>query len=342
MLKYINEGTNTQEDYGYACARIRELEKGLLNQDIINKMIQSSSLESAFKILAESNPNEYMVETITSSVIEKSLVTVLKRTIHMIDEITPYPYLFHLFNWKYDFHNLKVLLKAKLLAKKEPYPTYDIGNIHLNALTAAVFEGKYVLVPIKIERFIRQAEDEYLKSEDLELMEIGLDQGYYEILFNDLENINQPFLDYFYKTEIDLLNISISCRCKVRNISKSKLSNILIKYGHFAPQKMISIYEHAIHSWPNHFQKTDYSSLVESGIKAWLEEKSLVKLERLSDNFLLDLLKIGKFNTFGLESVIGYYYAKENDLKNIRIIFNGKRFMLSIEKIREKVRATYV
>ncbi len=342
MLKYINESTNTQEDYGYACARIRELEKGLLDQKLLNKLIDSSDLENALKVFAESGLNEYIFENSDSLTIDKSLTNVIKKTIHLIDEISPYPYLFHLFNWKYDFHNLKVLLKVKFLATKEPYPTYDIGNIHQNILSAAIFEGKYQSVPIKIERFIKQSENEYMKSEDLQLMENLLDQGYYEILFDELEEINQPFLFYFYKTEIDLLNILIACRCKVRHIKKSKLFELLIKYGNFPPQKMAGIYENSVHSWPNHFQKTDYASLVENGIKYWQEEKSLLEIERLSDNFILKLLKIGKYTSFGLESVIAYYYAKENDIKNIRNILNGKRYLLSNEMIRKKIRDTYV
>ena len=342
MLKYINESTNTQEEYGYACARIRELEKYLLNKETINKMVETANLDEAIKILVENNFSEYSFENTEPHTIDLVLVNILKKTISIINEISPYPYLYHLFRWKYDFHNLKVLLKAKFLNKKEPYPLYDTGNLNKNSLFAAVFEEKYQLVPVKIERIIKQAEAEYLKSENLELMEILLDQGYYEILFHQLEKINQPFLFYFYKIEIDLLNFNIACRCKIRDIKKAKLAEILIKYGNLPIQKIVDIYENSINSWPSHFQKTEYASLIEEGIKYWQEENSLLKLEQLNDNYLLNLLKIGKYTTFGLESVIAYYYAKVNDLKNIRIIFNGKRYFLTKESIKESVRDTYV
>lgn len=45
-----------------------------------------------------------------------------------------------------------------MLGKKELFPLYDLGNLSLNGLHAAVFEGKYQLIPIKIKRFIKQAE----------------------------------------------------------------------------------------------------------------------------------------------------------------------------------------
>ena len=47
MLKNINESTNTLEEYGYACGRIRDLEKYLLNKEIIHKMIESQDLEKS-------------------------------------------------------------------------------------------------------------------------------------------------------------------------------------------------------------------------------------------------------------------------------------------------------
>ena len=342
MLKYINETTNSQEEYGYACARIRELEKSLLNKDIIKKMIDSTDLESSLKVLAGNNLSEYSFENTYPHSIDSVLDDILKRTIDIVNEVSPYPYLAQLFRWKYDFHNLKVLLKAKILNKKGAYPLYDIGNLSSNGLSSAVFEGKCQLIPVKIERILKQAETEYLKSENLQLMEIILDQGYYEIIFEQLEEINQVFLFYFYKTELDLLNFSIACRCKIRDIKKSKLTEVLVDYGHLPIQKAIDIYDNSISSWPNCFQKTEYFSVFEEGIKYWLQENSLLKLEQLSDDFLLNLLKIGKYTTFGLESIIAYYYAKMNDLKNIRIISNGKRYGFPNEIIQKYIRDTYV
>lgn len=342
MLKYINESTNTLEEYGYACGRVRELEKSLLNKDIIHKMIEATDLEKALRVPVENNFSEYSFENTDSHSIDRVLVNVLEKTLYLLSEALPDPYLFHLFRWKYDFHNLKVLLKAKLLGRKEPYPLYNMGNLNLEWLSAAVLEGKYQLVPIKIERFIKEIEAEYLKSKSLQLIEIMLDRNYYEILFNQLEDINHAFLFYYYKAEVDLVNLNIACRCKIRDIGKSKLADILIKYGQLPMQKIIDIYDNPLHSWPNSFQKSDYSTLIEHGIKSWVDQNSLLKLEQLGDNYLLNLLKIGKYTTFGLECIMGYYYAKENDIKNIRIIINGKRHSLPNKTIKKYIRDTYV
>jgi V/A-type H+/Na+-transporting ATPase subunit C len=342
MLKYINENTNTQEEYGYACARIRELERSLLTHEILEKMLETQDLESTLKVLSESSVDEYVFEDTKATSIDNHLAVILSNTFKIIKDISPYPYLSELFNWKYDFHNLKVLLKSKLFTKQETISTYEIGNMKQDILRAAVFEGKYQSVPMLIERFIKQTEEEYAKSEDIQLIESLLDKGYYETIFKLLKEFNQPFLDYFYKIEIDLTNIMIACRCKIRKINKSKLSEVLIDCGNFSIQKFLGIYENSVHSWPNYFQKTDYFELVERGIKYWQEENSLLELERLIDNYILDLLEIGKYTSFGLESIVGYYYAKENDIKNIRMILNGKRYQLPKDNIQKILRNSYV
>jgi len=342
MLKYINENTNTQEEYGYACARIRELEKSLLTQEILDKMLESQDLESSIKVISERSVDEFIFEDTKNTTIDNRLTAILNDTFKIIKDISPYPYLFELFNWKYDFYNLKVFLKSKLLSKQETISTYEIGNVKQDYLKAAVFEGKYQSVPMKIERFIKQTEEEYAKSEDIQLIESLLDKGYYETIFKLLEDFNQPYLNYFYKIETDLTNIMITCRCKIRHINKSKLSEVLIGYGNFPIQKYLGIYENSVNSWPNYFQKTDYAEIVEKGIKYWQEQNTLLELERLIDNYILDLSKIGKYTSFGLESIVGYYYAKENDIKNIRMILKGKRYQLSKETIRKNIRNSYV
>lgn len=342
MLKYINEYTNTQEEYGYACGRVRELEKSLLTKEIIDKMIETRSLEDSIKILEENSVDNYNINNYDYISIDTHLKGIIKKTINLIKEISPNPHLYKLFSWKYDFHNLKVLLKGKFIGKKEITTLYEYGNFKVDILESAIFDEKYQLLPSIVERIIKQSEDEYMKSSDLQLIEILLDHGYYEIIFNLLNEINHPFLYYFFKKEIDLLNFIISCRSKIRNIKKSKLPLILIKQGNLSIQKYISIYENSIHSWPSYFQKTDYGQIIENGVKEWQEKNSMLELEKLVDNYLINLLKIGKYTSFGIESIFAYYFAKENDIKNIRIILNGKRNLLKNNIIRENIRDCYV
>lgn len=60
------------------------------------------------------------------------------------------------------------------------------------------------------------------------------------------------------------------------------------------------------------------------------------------EDFSLRQLKKAKFVPFGLEPLIAYMIAKENDLKTARIILAGKVAGIDKQRIAEKVRETYV
>ena len=63
---------------------------------------------------------------------------------------------------------------------------------------------------------------------------------------------------------------------------------------------------------------------------------------KLKLNFIINFTKVGKLITFGIEPLVGFMVAKENDIKNIRIILSGKLNKLLPSTIKESVRDTYV
>jgi V/A-type H+-transporting ATPase subunit C len=86
----------------------------------------------------------------------------------------------------------------------------------------------------------------------------------------------------------------------------------------------------------------DYSKVVEEGISSYMKTKSLTKFEKLSDDFMFELAKKGKYVAFGIEPLVGYLMAKENEVKIIRMIMVGKINEIPNELIRERLRDVYV
>jgi len=84
-----------------------------------------------------------------------------------------------------------------------------------------------------------------------------------------------------------------------------------------------------------------YSVLMD-GIESFRNTGSLTKLEKLSDNYIMNYVKKSRFVTFGVEPLIGYLVAKESEIRNVRIVMVGKINGISPEIIRERLRETYV
>ena len=56
----------------------------------------------------------------------------------------------------------------------------------------------------------------------------------------------------------------------------------------------------------------------------------------------MDLMKGAKLATFGPDRILSYIYAKETEIKVIRIIMVGKLNNIAEEVIRERLRDLYV
>ena len=74
--------------------------------------------------------------------------------------------------------------------------------------------------------------------------------------------------------------------------------------------------------------------LIRSGENLDISEKNL-------DDYLMDKIKLFKINPFGMESILGFLYAKETEIKNIRIILAGKINNIENNMILERLREGY-
>jgi len=351
MFKYFTADTNNQEEYAFANGRIKKLEKGLLNKNILDRMIKSSDAVAALKILTESDLNNYSFDLNNPSNFEVSLNQELLHTydiIKSISKVSTFNFLYFTFASKHDFHNIKILIKSKYLKKDFSNELISpIGTIGVEKLNLAIRDEKYEEIPDSFEFLIKKTFSEYSKYKDPEIIDFILDKERYIMIFNKIKEVEiieaeELFLRRFIKINIDFNNIISCIRTKVRGERKSFTKEFLIPEGDFKIENIVEIYDSPLSSWCEKLTYTDYKNVVETGVNYFQKNKSLMELEKLRDNFILNFSKIGKYVTFGIEPLVGFITAKENDIKNIKIILSGKLNKLSPDQIKERVRDTYV
>ena len=351
MFKYFTADTNDQEEYAFANGIIKKLEKGLLNKDILDRMIKSSDAVSALKILTESDLNDYSFDLNNPADFEHSLNQELLHTydiIKNISKVSTFNFLYFTFASKYDFHNIKILIKSKYLKKDISNELFSpIGTIDIEKLNLAIKDEKYEDIPNSFEFLIKKTFSEYSKFKDPEIIDFILDKERYIMIFNKIKEVEiieteELFLRRFIKINIDLNNIISCIRAKIRGERKSFAKEFIIPEGDFKIENIVEIYDSPLSSWFEKLIHTDYKDIVELGVNYFQKNNSLMELEKLRDNFILNFSKIGKYVTFGIEPLVGFITAKENDIKNIRIILSGKLNKLSPDQIKERVRDTYV
>lgn len=351
MFKYFTADTNDQEEYAFANGSVRSLEKGLLNKDIMDRMIKSGDIVSALKILSESDLNNYSFDLNNPSDFENSLNKELLHTyniIKSISQVSTFNFLYFTFASKYDFHNIKILMKSKYLKKDISNELLSpIGTIDIEKLNLAIKDEKYDNIPDSFELLIKKTFSEYNKYKYPEIIDFVLDKERYVMIFKKIREIEiieaeEPFLKRFININIDLNNIINCIRTKIRGEKKAFIKEFLIPNGDFKIEKIIEIYDSPLSSWCEKLIYTEYKNIVETGVNYFQRNNSLMELEKQRDNFILNFSKIGKYIIFGIEPIVGFLTAKENDIKNIKIILSGKLNKLSPDQIKERVRDTYV
>ncbi|MBE6008770.1 MAG: V-type ATP synthase subunit C, partial [Lachnospiraceae bacterium] len=64
--------------------------------------------------------------------------------------------------------------------------------------------------------------------------------------------------------------------------------------------------------------------------------------EKLCDDYIMSYVKDAKYKTLTAEPIIGYLLAKENEAKTLKMILSCKLSGIDPQKIKERVRESYV
>jgi len=86
----------------------------------------------------------------------------------------------------------------------------------------------------------------------------------------------------------------------------------------------------------------DYFQTISAGIEYFKKHGSLSQFEKEIDNYLLSVVKRAKYMAFGIDPVFAFCVAKEMEIKNIKLILNGKRLKISSLDLKERLRNSYV
>lgn len=339
--------------YAYAVGRIRVLETRLLDDSALQRMLESDSPRAALESLSDTEYETSLSKIENEWDFEAALRVEMERVYKLIESLSQDQELTKIFRIKWDFHNLKALLKSKYLqsiADTETRPA-DVSDIlvqsgleDLEKLTEAVMseDGGIGHLPKYLREAIVEVESEFETGDiDPQLIDIILDKHLQSLNYRRATEYSD-FLKGYFQSAIDLYNIKNFLRVKILNKDRDFLNKVLLDNGTLKTELFLNQFEEDIQNFASAIKRTNYYELVTEGIQSWTENNSFATLERLSDNYLLNYIKPAKFAILGVEPLLGYLLAREHEMKLLRIIMIGKLNGLTSESIRERLRETYV
>ena len=325
-------------DYGQSVVTIRVLEKRLLTKNRLERMIESETCEEVLKLLSETEYSQDMMDIQNSRDYEKILKRETERVFSLVRNMSKNKEVVDILSLKYDYHNLKVLIKSKVFEK-------DNTNLLMNAGTVDItkFKTKSEVQSLDLPEGILEAIAEIKKEENLspQKIDIIVEKYYFKNLVNLSKKIDVKVITDYVKGLIDFQNIITLFRVQKQNRNAKFLDSVIFDGGTISKDKIVASLNDSSETILNKFKKEKLGPYLVKGVEVFNETKRLSEFEKISDNYLMELTKESKYIVFGPEPLFTYLVAKEREINAIRLIMVSKINNISSEKIRERLRDTY-
>lgn len=311
-------------EYAYSVAKVRAVETRLLDRVKLQRMAEAADVEEAVKILKESGYEGDDPEIMLSRELEK--------TYAFLRDISPSKEAFDIFLVKNDYHNIKVLLKAEFLGKDFDFLLTESGRYPARLMKNVIENRSMKQLPQMMQEAVEQAVALFEKTGDPQLCDLELDRAAYREMQEMAQETGSAYVQDIVATMADLINIRILAR--VRRMGKG-VDFLLRALADGGKLKKTELVRDAQAKLSELLKGTPYESLAE-------HESDIAELEKQADNFLIGYIKKAKYITFGIEPLVAYLIAKENEIKLARIVLTGKKNNLPADVIKERLRESYV
>jgi len=318
----------------FANARAKGKESGLLSKERLARMIEAKSLSDAVRILLEVN---YAGGFIPENDDFYSLLNEEERLVtDFVRETVPKGAGFECFFLRNDYHNIKVLFKVKF------------GSI-IDYQSMVLPDGNYSFAYLK-ERFdagkldfsenISEACETINRAFETgngspRLIDVTLDKALYADINSMLSKNADKYIKQYFEAFVDSANAASFVRT-----NKIGAGINFFKEG-FLEGGTITLKQ---------FEEcgTDGAKLIRllsgSELKNFYDklfEDDLAAYETAQDEFLLSIFFINKTDMFSIAPILGYYLAKLNEIKVIRVVLVCIKNNVPPEVTRRRIRQLY-
>ena len=308
--------------YTYGGGLVRSLESRMLRADQISRMVDAPDFETAFSILNESGYARLLDKLSSPFDYEHLLHMELKNVKKLTNWAAPDSEILRSIWLKYDFQKIKQTLKANFS--------------DLSAVTADLFE-RFRPFRHQIELAIKR----FNEKKDPQVIDLVLDKAYLTHQKKVADSAGVPLFTKYVKAKIDTANIKMLLRAKEASLPKESITEV-VPGGAIDEKRILDYFDISLEEIVQRLRYTDYAQALSEGIRQYSKTRSFHILERLLTGHALKIIKEAKHITFGIEPMLGFVLAKENEIKTLRMIFVSKISGVNPEILSERIPLYYV
>lgn len=246
-----------------------------------------------------------------------------------------------------DIEDIKTIIRGKFTnapAEKIKSLIVGAGTLSLEELRKlADMEIKDILRNNKIVEFsyLEDAYKEFTEKGSIAAIENSLDNYYYYDILEFTKKLSEGNLfRKFIETEMEIKNVVSLIRLKREKLARKEIEKYLFffrqsgKDGKIRRLLSIDDTKELLRSLENE----DYGDIIKQGTEDFEKNNSLIDIEIGLHKYLLDTTTMLMHqHPLSVEVIVGYMFAKENEVRNLRLIIKGKQLGLDEEFIEKQI-----
>ena len=325
-----------KEDYLYLSSLLRAREKNMLTRDRAERMLDAPGFEDCAKLLTDSGYEDMSQMNIKQ--IEDALAARRAALFRELEGLVPDPAALDLFRMKYDYHNIKVLIKSAAMEQEDSALLSESGRIPRETLLHCFRDDRLRDLPGAIGAAAEEARNLLSRSANPQLSDFLLDKAYFAELQETAEAMDSDFARGYVRLLADATNLRSAVRILRMGKDIGYLREALVPGGSISEERLISgIAGEGIASV---FTGSALAKAAQLGADA-VSGGTLTGFELACDNALNAYLADAKRASFGEECVLAYIAGQESELTAVRMILTGRLAGVPSDTIRERLRDLY-
>lgn len=324
-------------DYLFLSAWLRARECDLLTGARMERMIAAPTAAEAAKVLGEIGYSDFSPNS--DQELNQALAAEREKVFQELYQMVPDRSVVDVFRVKYDYHNVKAVLKSLAVGADSSRLLVDAGRMPAKKLEEALREGDYGALPHEMQAPCREAAEVLSSTGDPQRSDFILDAAYFREMLQAAKATGSGLLERYVRATIDAANLRSAVRTLRMHKGGDFLRQVLFEGGAVSVGQVMAAALSG--NLEDAYRTSGLRVAAELGAAA-IRGGSLTAFEKACDDAVTGCAAQAKSVAFGVEVVIGYLVAKEIEFTAVRVIMAGQLAGISGETIRERLRESYV
>lgn len=325
-----------EKQFIYAVARIRSHEMRLLDNQFIEQLMSADSVQECLQLLTNKGWGRDGRKSPGQILDDEH-----KKAWDLIEELVDDNMsAFDVFLLPNDYHNLKAAIKLVVSDSSATWgaPGYFIehSTIDPETILEAVKTKDYSLLPEHMRAAAKEAYETVVETGDGQLCDVIIDKAAMETLYAVSKKQSNEVLSWYAEIKLVASNIKIAVRGQKTGKDLQWIQKAMVPCDSLDIKALAKAATFSFEKITENLRKTDYAKGVDE------LERSLANFEIWCENWLIRKIQPQKHNQFTIGPLAAFLIARENEIKTIRMILQGKLNQLPEEAIRERLRIMYV